>query len=131
MELQMVMWSVRTKTWERTTWWGPDQSNGEAARITPFQCEWKPNLTVHYEKSGCGNVETHAVLFLPGFGVGSFHYEKQIPSSNLTTSDECGGWTNEKHNLYLDSLENSLVKQGVQSNITLVLLTKLKIFLIV
>ncbi|CAG7886374.1 unnamed protein product [Brassica rapa] len=25
--------------------------------------------------------------------------------------DECGGWTNEKHNLYLDSLENSFVKQ--------------------
>ncbi|KAF8112333.1 hypothetical protein N665_0065s0104 [Sinapis alba] len=25
--------------------------------------------------------------------------------------DECDGWTNEKHNLYLDSLENSFVKQ--------------------
>lgn len=58
----------------------PDQSNGEAAaaRITTSQCEWKPNLTVHYEKSGCGNVEAPAVLFLPGFGVGSFHYEKQL-----------------------------------------------------
>ena len=59
----------------------PDQSNGEAtaaARITPSHCEWKPNLTVHYEKSGCGNVEAPAVLFLPGFGVGSFHYEKQL-----------------------------------------------------
>ncbi|KAF2583429.1 hypothetical protein F2Q68_00005717 [Brassica cretica] len=34
-------------------------------------------------------------------------------------SDECGGWTNEKHNLYLDSLENLFVEQGVQSNIIL------------
>nr|VDD19174.1 unnamed protein product [Brassica oleracea] len=49
-----------------------------AAQITPSHCEWKPNLTVHYEKSGCGNVEAPAVLFLPGFGVGSFHYEKQL-----------------------------------------------------
>jgi len=40
----------------------------------------------------------------------------------LFLQDECGGWTKEKHNLYLDSLENSFVEQGVQSNITLVLL---------
>ena len=40
----------------------------------------------------------------------------------LFLQDECGGWTNEKHNLYLDSSENSSLKQGVQSNITLVLL---------
>ncbi|KAF3486437.1 hypothetical protein F2Q69_00054374 [Brassica cretica] len=38
----------------------------------------------------------------------------------LSVGDECGGGTKEKHNLYLDSLENSSVKQGVQSNITLV-----------
>ncbi|CAH8325149.1 unnamed protein product, partial [Eruca vesicaria subsp. sativa] len=54
----------------------PDES--ASAQITTSHCEWKPNLTVHYEKSGCGNVEAPAVLFLPGFGVGSFHYEKQL-----------------------------------------------------
>ncbi|KAG2244220.1 hypothetical protein Bca52824_093930 [Brassica carinata] len=54
----------------------PDEA--AAAQITPSHCEWKPNLTVHYDKSGCGNVEAPAVLFLPGFGVGSFHYEKQL-----------------------------------------------------
>lgn len=57
----------------------PDESNGEAgAQISRSRCEWKPKLTVHYEKSGCGNLEAPAVLFLPGFGVGSFHYEKQL-----------------------------------------------------
>ncbi|CAA7031470.1 unnamed protein product [Microthlaspi erraticum] len=57
----------------------PDESNGEsAAQISRSHREWKPNLTVHYEKSGCGNLEAPAVLFLPGFGVGSFHYEKQL-----------------------------------------------------
>jgi len=34
---------------------------------------------VHYEKAGCENVnDLPRVLFLPGFGVGSFHYEKQL-----------------------------------------------------
>ncbi|XP_010419985.1 PREDICTED: pheophytinase, chloroplastic [Camelina sativa] len=57
----------------------PDESNGEAAaRISHSHCEWRPKLRVHYEKSGCGNVEAPPVLFLPGFGVGSFHYEKQL-----------------------------------------------------
>ncbi|CAH2072818.1 unnamed protein product, partial [Thlaspi arvense] len=57
----------------------PGESNGEAAaQISRSRCEWKPKLTVHYEKSGSGNLEAPAVLFLPGFGVGSFHYEKQL-----------------------------------------------------
>lgn len=57
----------------------PDESNGEAAaQISHSHCEWRPKLRVHYEKSGCGNLNAPAVLFLPGFGVGSFHYEKQL-----------------------------------------------------
>ncbi|AED91942.1 Alpha/beta hydrolase fold-1 [Arabidopsis suecica] len=57
----------------------PDESNGEiAARISHSHCEWKPKLRVHYEKAGCDNLDAPAVLFLPGFGVGSFHYEKQL-----------------------------------------------------
>ncbi|XP_010558906.1 PREDICTED: pheophytinase, chloroplastic-like [Tarenaya hassleriana] len=49
--------------------------------ISRYFCErgfGGPKLTVHYEKSGCENVNSPAVLFLPGFGVGSFHYEKQL-----------------------------------------------------
>lgn len=57
----------------------PDQSNGEvAAPISHSHCEWKPKLRVHYEKAGSDNLDAPAVLFLPGFGVGSFHYEKQL-----------------------------------------------------
>ncbi|KAF2564807.1 hypothetical protein F2Q70_00016536 [Brassica cretica] len=37
------------------------------------------------------------------------------PESGLTVDakkmDECGGWTNERHNSYLEYLENSFVKQ--------------------
>ncbi|XP_078436256.1 pheophytinase [Wolffia australiana] len=40
--------------------------------------EWKPKFNVHYETAGSENVNAPAVLFLPGFGVGSFHYEKQL-----------------------------------------------------
>ncbi|KAK3129344.1 hypothetical protein QOZ80_6BG0478090 [Eleusine coracana subsp. coracana] len=40
--------------------------------------EWKPKLTVYYEKSGTKNSKAPAVLFLPGFGVGTFHFEKQL-----------------------------------------------------
>uniref|UniRef100_A0A0D9VM02 AB hydrolase-1 domain-containing protein n=1 Tax=Leersia perrieri TaxID=77586 RepID=A0A0D9VM02_9ORYZ len=40
--------------------------------------EWKPKLTVYYEKSGSQNSKAPAVLFLPGFGVGTFHFEKQL-----------------------------------------------------
>ncbi|XP_040992679.1 pheophytinase, chloroplastic-like [Juglans microcarpa x Juglans regia] len=57
----------------------PDESNGESgAPVSSCFWEWKPKLNVHYEKAGCGNLSSPPVLFLPGFGVGSFHYEKQL-----------------------------------------------------
>ncbi|KAK7404260.1 hypothetical protein VNO78_05007 [Psophocarpus tetragonolobus] len=57
----------------------PDGSNGESgAAISSCFWEWKPKLNVHYEKAGCENVDSPHVLFLPGFGVGTFHYEKQL-----------------------------------------------------
>ncbi|KAA8537978.1 hypothetical protein F0562_027443 [Nyssa sinensis] len=37
-----------------------------------------PRFNVHYDKSGSKNVNSPPLLFLPGFGVGSFHYEKQL-----------------------------------------------------
>lgn len=52
---------------------GPDSS-----QISTGLWEWKPKLTVYYEKSGTKNSKAPAVLFLPGFGVGTFHYEKQL-----------------------------------------------------
>ncbi|XP_052171032.1 pheophytinase, chloroplastic [Diospyros lotus] len=57
----------------------PDESNGDpGASISSCFWEWKPKFNVHYEKSGSKNVNSPPVLFLPGFGVGSFHYEKQL-----------------------------------------------------
>ena len=57
----------------------PDGSNGDSgAPISNCFWEWRPKLNVHYEKAGCENVDSPHVLFLPGFGVGSFHYEKQL-----------------------------------------------------
>nr|AKA88529.1 pheophytinase [Litchi chinensis] len=57
----------------------PDGANGESsAPISSCFWELKPKFNVHYEKVGCENVSSPAVLFLPGFGVGSFHYEKQL-----------------------------------------------------
>uniref|UniRef100_A0A2P2JBM4 AB hydrolase-1 domain-containing protein n=1 Tax=Rhizophora mucronata TaxID=61149 RepID=A0A2P2JBM4_RHIMU len=57
----------------------PDESNGESiASVNSCFWEWKPKLNVHYEKAGCENAKSPPVLFLPGFGVGSFHYEKQL-----------------------------------------------------
>lgn len=57
----------------------PDESNGESsATISSCFWEWRPKLHVHYEKAGCENVNSPPLLFLPGFGVGSFHYEKQL-----------------------------------------------------
>ncbi|KAL6009919.1 hypothetical protein ACLOJK_000350 [Asimina triloba] len=57
----------------------PDDSDGNhSSPISSCFWDWKPKFTVHYEKSGAENVESPAVLFLPGFGVGSFHYEKQL-----------------------------------------------------
>ncbi|XP_073140382.1 pheophytinase, chloroplastic [Henckelia pumila] len=57
----------------------PVNANGD--KVSPISScvwEWKPNLNVHYETSGSENVNSPPVLFLPGFGVGSFHYEKQL-----------------------------------------------------
>ncbi|KAK9154820.1 hypothetical protein Sjap_002300 [Stephania japonica] len=57
----------------------PDESNGDyGSPISSCYWEWKPKYTVHYEKAGTENVNSPPVLFLPGFGVGSFHYEKQL-----------------------------------------------------
>ncbi|KAK7312115.1 hypothetical protein VNO77_35718 [Canavalia gladiata] len=57
----------------------PDGANSESgAPISSCFWEWKPKLNVHYEKAGSENVDSPQVLFLPGFGVGSFHYEKQL-----------------------------------------------------
>uniref|UniRef100_A0A1D1ZEF4 Abhydrolase domain-containing protein 4 n=1 Tax=Anthurium amnicola TaxID=1678845 RepID=A0A1D1ZEF4_9ARAE len=57
----------------------PDEPSGNCSSlITSCFWEWKPKLNVHYEKAGMENVNSPALLFLPGFGVGSFHYEKQL-----------------------------------------------------
>ncbi|KAG0480436.1 hypothetical protein HPP92_011294 [Vanilla planifolia] len=57
----------------------PDVSNGgHVSPISSCYWEWKPKLSVYYEKSGMENIGAPAVLFLPGFGVGAFHYEKQL-----------------------------------------------------
>ena len=57
----------------------PDEPNGDhGVHITSCFREWKPKFNVHYEKSGSENVNSPPVLFLPGFGVGSFHYENQL-----------------------------------------------------
>ncbi|KAG8363652.1 hypothetical protein BUALT_Bualt19G0044800 [Buddleja alternifolia] len=57
----------------------PDEDNGDnVAPIRSCFWEWKPKLSVYYETSGSENVDSPPVLFLPGFGVGSFHYEKQL-----------------------------------------------------
>jgi pimeloyl-ACP methyl ester carboxylesterase len=57
----------------------PDESNGKVgAPVSSCFWEWKPKFNVHYEKAGCENVNSPPMLFLPGFGVGSFHYEKQL-----------------------------------------------------
>lgn len=57
----------------------PDESNGDSGAIISSCFKgWKPKLNVHYEKAGFENVDSPNVLFLPGFGVGSFHYEKQL-----------------------------------------------------
>lgn len=60
----------------------PENSNGGELGPSISSCfwEWKPKLNVHYEKTGCKDVKLKSppILFLPGFGVGSFHYEKQL-----------------------------------------------------
>lgn len=57
----------------------PDEDNGDnVASINSCFWEYKPNFNVHYETSGSENVNSPPILFLPGFGVGSFHYKKQL-----------------------------------------------------
>ncbi|XP_042438243.1 pheophytinase, chloroplastic-like [Zingiber officinale] len=58
----------------------PEEADRSASSspISSSFWEWKPNIAVHYERSGSHNTGAPAVLFLPGFGVGSFHFEKQL-----------------------------------------------------
>ncbi|KAL3622567.1 hypothetical protein CASFOL_033978 [Castilleja foliolosa] len=57
----------------------PNEDKGDkVASIDSCFWEWRPKLNVHYKNSGSENILSPAVLFLPGFGVGSFHYEKQL-----------------------------------------------------
>ncbi|MFS7940680.1 putative alpha/beta hydrolase-1 [Helianthus anomalus] len=57
----------------------PDDSRGEiSAPVSSGSWEWKPKFNIHYERSGSKKNGAPQVLFLPGFGVGSFHYEKQL-----------------------------------------------------
>lgn len=57
----------------------PNDSNGNhGSQISSCYWEWKPKFLVHYEKSETKNIGAPGVLFLPGFGVGAFHYEKQL-----------------------------------------------------
>ncbi|GMH24398.1 hypothetical protein Nepgr_026241 [Nepenthes gracilis] len=61
----------------------PNESNGCRAPISSCYWEWKPKLNVYYEKSGCENINAPPVLLLLGFGVGSFHYKKQLEDLGL------------------------------------------------
>jgi hypothetical protein len=57
----------------------PDGSGGnDGSQISSSFWDYRPKLSVHYETSGMENTHAPAVLFLPGFGVGSFHFEKQL-----------------------------------------------------
>jgi pimeloyl-ACP methyl ester carboxylesterase len=57
----------------------PNGSGGNyESPISSSFWDYKPKLSVHYETSGIENTHAPAVLFLPGFGVGSFHFEKQL-----------------------------------------------------
>lgn len=57
----------------------PDGSGGnDGSEISSSFWDYKPKLSVHYETSGIENTGAPAVLFLPGFGVGTFHFEKQL-----------------------------------------------------
>ncbi|GMH07908.1 hypothetical protein Nepgr_009748 [Nepenthes gracilis] len=60
----------------------PNESNGCRAPMSSCYWEWKPKLNVYYEKSGCGNINVPLVL-LPSFGVGIFHYKKQLEDIGL------------------------------------------------
>lgn len=57
----------------------PDDSKGDInVPVSSGQWEWKPKFNIHFERSGSRKVDSPQVLFLPGFGVGSFHFEKQL-----------------------------------------------------
>nr|XP_025625344.1 uncharacterized protein LOC112717564 [Arachis hypogaea] len=56
-----------------------DGSNGKfSVSISSCFWQWKSKFNVHYEKAGCENIGLPNIFFLPDFGVGSFHYEKQL-----------------------------------------------------
>ncbi|CAL9006342.1 unnamed protein product [Prunus brigantina] len=62
----------------------PDESKGESgAPVSSCFWQWKPKFNVHYEKAGCETLGSLPVLFLAGFGVSSFHYEKQLKELGL------------------------------------------------
>ncbi|GLJ41642.1 hypothetical protein SUGI_0861820 [Cryptomeria japonica] len=48
----------------------PDQTNGS--------WEWNHKRILTYDKADSENVGALTVLFLPGFGMWSFHYENQL-----------------------------------------------------
>eukprot|EP00897_Mesotaenium_endlicherianum_P004878 jgi/Mesen1/4418/ME000225S03401 len=50
------------------------------AKATPSSrmWEWRHRWQVHFEVAGEENMHAPAVLFLPGFGVGSFHFRSQL-----------------------------------------------------
>lgn len=56
----------------------PGLTDEFSAQVHSCFWEWKPKMNVHYQKAGCKNLTSPPVLFLPGFGVGSFHYENQL-----------------------------------------------------
>lgn len=49
-----------------------------AAAISDHFWEWRHRWNVHYEAAGLENSAAPALLLLPGFGVGSFHYDQQL-----------------------------------------------------
>ena len=89
----------------------PDESKGESgAPVNSCFWEWKPEFSVHYEKAGCETLGSLPVMFLPDFGVGSFHYEKQLKELGLdfrVRAKQLNGWCVYLYldGMYLDSLK--------------------------
>ncbi|KAG0616962.1 hypothetical protein M758_5G155500 [Ceratodon purpureus] len=54
---------------------GPDF---DGASISSQVWEWRHRWNIHYESAGMDNTDAPALLLLPGFGVGSFHYDQQL-----------------------------------------------------
>uniref|UniRef100_A0A7I4D1T7 AB hydrolase-1 domain-containing protein n=1 Tax=Physcomitrium patens TaxID=3218 RepID=A0A7I4D1T7_PHYPA len=48
------------------------------ATIASHIWEWRHRWNIHYECAGMENTNAPAMLLLPGFGVGSFHYHQQL-----------------------------------------------------